>query len=68
MYKVFIFNQNPSSYGIYIQYLYWYYRRCNKKVGALYNAIEDNELQKRCGDILGSVGAFDRVINQATKY
>lgn len=39
-----------------------------QKVGALYNSIEDTELQKRCGDILlESSGAFDRVINQATQ-
>lgn len=39
-----------------------------KKVGALYNAIEDTELQKRCGDILLEASdAFDRVINQATQ-
>lgn len=39
-----------------------------QKVGALYNAIEDTELQKRCGDILlEASGAFDRVINQATQ-
>lgn len=39
-----------------------------QKIGALYNAIEDTELQKRCGDILlESSGAFDRVINQATQ-
>lgn len=39
-----------------------------QKVGALYNAIEDIELQKRCGDILvEATGAFDRVINQATQ-
>ena len=39
-----------------------------QKVGALYNAIEDSELQKRCGDILlEASGAFDRVINQATQ-
>lgn len=39
-----------------------------EKVGALYNAIEDLELQKRCGDILlVATGAFDRVINQATQ-
>jgi len=39
-----------------------------KKVGALYNAIEDSELQKRCGDILlEATGKFDRVINQATQ-
>ncbi len=39
-----------------------------QKVGALYNAIEDLELQKRCGDILiEATGAFDRVINQATQ-
>ncbi len=39
-----------------------------QKVGALYNAIEDTELQKRCGDILlEASSAFDRVINQATQ-
>lgn len=39
-----------------------------QKVGALYNSIEDTELQKRCGDILlEASGAFDRVINQATQ-
>lgn len=39
-----------------------------RKVGALYNSIEDTELQKRCGDILlEASGAFDRVINQATQ-
>lgn len=39
-----------------------------QKVGALYNAIADSELQKRCGDILlEASGAFDRVINQATQ-
>jgi hypothetical protein len=39
-----------------------------QKVGALYNAIEDTELQRRCGDILlEGAGAFDRVINQATQ-
>lgn len=39
-----------------------------KKVGALYNSIEDTELQKRCGDILLEASdAFDRVINQATQ-
>ena len=39
-----------------------------QKVGALYNAIEDVELQRRCGDILlEATGAFDRVINQATQ-
>lgn len=39
-----------------------------RKVGALYNSIEDTELQKRCGDILlESSQAFDRVINQATQ-
>ena len=40
----------------------------SKQVGALYNAIEDTELQRRCGDILlEGAGAFDRVINQATQ-
>ena len=39
-----------------------------QKIGALYNSIEDTELQKRCGDILlEASGAFDRVINQATQ-
>ncbi|MBO5477374.1 MAG: hypothetical protein J6A15_06470 [Clostridia bacterium] len=39
-----------------------------QKVGALYNSIEDTQLQKRCGDILlEASGAFDRVINQATQ-
>lgn len=39
-----------------------------QKVGALYNSIQDAELQRRCGDILlESSGAFDRVINQATQ-
>lgn len=39
-----------------------------QRIGALYNAIYDIELQKRCGDILlESLGAFDRVINQATQ-
>ncbi|MBR6252999.1 MAG: hypothetical protein IKR04_04080 [Clostridia bacterium] len=39
-----------------------------QKIGALYNAIEDTELQKRCGDILlEASGAFDRVFNQATQ-
>lgn len=39
-----------------------------QKVGALYNSIEDTELQKRCGDILLEASrAFDRVINQATQ-
>lgn len=39
-----------------------------QKVGALYNSIQDTQLQKRCGDILlEASGAFDRVINQATQ-
>lgn len=38
-----------------------------RKIGSLYNSITDTELQKRCGDILSSEGAFDRVINQATQ-
>lgn len=39
-----------------------------QKIGSLYNAINDTELQKRCGDILlEASGAFDRVINQATQ-
>ena len=39
-----------------------------QRIGALYNAIYDTELQKRCGDILlEASGAFDRVINQATQ-
>lgn len=39
-----------------------------QKVGALYNAIEDAELKRRCGDILlEGTDAFDRVFNQATQ-
>lgn len=36
------------------------------KIGALYSNIENQELQKRCLDILSSKDAYDRVINQAT--
>lgn len=36
------------------------------KIGTLYSTIEDEELKKRCLDILSSKDAFDRVINQAT--
>ena len=37
------------------------------KIGTLYSTIEDEELKKRCLDILSSKDAFDRVINQATQ-
>lgn len=37
------------------------------KIGTLYSTIENNELKKRCLDLLSSKDAFDRVINQATQ-
>lgn len=37
------------------------------KIGTLYSTIENDELKKRCLDILSSKDAFDRVINQATQ-
>ena len=37
------------------------------KIGTLYSTIENEELKKRCLDILSSKDAFDRVINQATQ-
>jgi len=37
------------------------------KIGTLYSTIENEELKKRCLDILSSQDAFDRVINQATQ-
>ncbi len=36
------------------------------EIGSLYNAIKDNELRERCGDLLTAPAHFDRVINQAT--
>lgn len=36
------------------------------EIGSLYNAIKDNELRDRCGDLLTAPGNFDRVISQAT--
>jgi hypothetical protein len=35
-------------------------------VGGLYNSITDEELKRRCSDLLSAPGDFDRVINQAT--
>lgn len=37
------------------------------KIGTLYSTITNEELKKRCLDILSSKDAFDRVINQATQ-
>lgn len=36
------------------------------EIGSLYNAIKDNELRDRCGDLLTANGHFDRVISQAS--
>lgn len=37
------------------------------QIGSLFNAIKDEELRSRCGDLLVANGHFDRVINQATQ-
>ena len=37
------------------------------KVGYLYNSIDDNDIKRRCGDILLGDGPYDRAINQATQ-
>lgn len=35
-------------------------------IGSLYGSLEDEELRKRCADILLSQNSFDRAVNQAT--
>ena len=37
-----------------------------QEVGSLYNVIQNEELKRRCSDLLSSPGPFDRAINQAT--
>jgi hypothetical protein len=36
------------------------------EIGSLYNVISDEELKKRCADLLTAHDSFDRAINQAT--
>lgn len=36
------------------------------EIGSLYNVISDEELKKRCSDLLTARDSFDRAINQAT--
>lgn len=37
------------------------------RAGTLFNSIRDEELKRRCSDLLSAPGAFDRAINQATQ-
>lgn len=37
-----------------------------QEVGSLFNVIKNEELKKRCSDLLSSPGPFDRAISQAT--
>jgi len=37
------------------------------EIGALYNAINDSDLKRRCADLLTAKGFFDRAVNQATQ-
>lgn len=37
------------------------------EIGSLYNSIRDEELKRRCSDLLSAPGDFDRAINQATQ-
>jgi uncharacterized protein (TIGR02391 family) len=51
-----------------ISYLEYVYNVSNNiiEIGSLYNSIQDDEMRRRCADLLSAPGSFDRVINQAT--
>jgi Protein of unknown function (Hypoth_ymh) len=51
-----------------ISYLEYVYNVSNHiiEIGSLYNSIQDDEMRRRCSDLLSAPDSFDRVINQAT--